>query len=288
MKPSSFVMYTPTSVDQAVVMLADVADQDGRVLAGGQTLIPAMALRFAQPAYLIDINNIEALHALEATDEHLRIHACVRHAAFHQVVAPGVLGQLLNTVVQHIAHLPIRSRGTFCGSLANADPSSEWCLVAATLDGVMTAQNMNGAREIPAAEFFLSYMTTALQADDLLTSVRLPLLKPATVFGFEEFSRRAGDFAQAMALVVMDQDGEGLRNVRIGLGGAEEVPRRQPQAEALLEGQPPSPERYAQAARCVAEAIQPMDTTEEAQNYRRHLAETIVLRALEKALPSRG
>src|SRR5690554_5179582 len=126
MKPSPFVLYEPTSVDQAVFMLSEVAGQDGRILAGGQTLIPAMALRLAQPAYLIDINRIEELQALVETDQRLIIHAGVRHAAFHEPAASGPLGALLSTVVRHIAHLPIRTRGTFAGSVANADPASEW------------------------------------------------------------------------------------------------------------------------------------------------------------------
>lgn len=283
MKPSPFVLYEPTSVDQAVFMLSEVAGQDGRILAGGQTLIPAMALRLAQPAYLIDINRIEELQALIETGQSLIIHAGIRHAAFHKPAASGPLGALLSTVVRHIAHLPIRTRGTFVGSVANADPASEWCLVTATLDASIVARNVNAERRIAARDYFVGFMTTALQADELLVAIELPLLDSETAFGFEEISWRAGDFAQAMALAVMTRTATGLRNVRIGVGAAESTPRRIAEAEQVLEGQPASSELFSRAARCASEAISPMDSTEDEQAYRRDLVETVVLRALEKA-----
>ena len=199
MKSSMFVHYEPTSIDQAIMILADVAEHEGRIIAGGQTLVPAMALRLAQPAYLVDINRIEELHTLEVQENHLAIRACVRHAAFHQPVCSGVLGQLLSTVVRHIAHLPIRNRGTFCGSGANGDGASEWCLVSTVLEATMRVRNLRSQRDIPAGEFFLGFMATALNADELLVEVRIPILPLNARFGFEEYSRRAGDFAQAMA-----------------------------------------------------------------------------------------
>ena len=283
MKPSPFVLYEPTSVDQAVFMLSEVAGQDGRILAGGQTLIPAMALRLAQPAYLIDINRIKELQTLVENDQCLTINAGVRHAAFHKPAASGPLGALLSTVVRHIAHLPIRNRGTFVGSVANADPASEWCLVTVTLDASIVARNLKAERRIAARDYFVGFMTTALQADELLLAIELPVLGPDTVFGFEEISWRAGDFAQAMALAVMTRSPEGLRNVRIGVGAAESTPRRITEAEALLEGQPVSSELFSRAARCAAEAVNPMDGSDDEQAYRRDLVETVVRRALEKA-----
>ena len=138
-------------------MLAEVAPDDGRVLAGGQSLVPIMAFRLARPAHLVDINGVAALDRLAGQGGKLAIGACVRHAAFHKPVVEGPLGRLLATVVRHIAHHPIRTRGTFCGSLAHADPASEWCLVAATLDArdgrAKHARNAHdrGARLFPAA-----------------------------------------------------------------------------------------------------------------------------------------
>ncbi len=288
MKPSKFAYYEPTSVEQAVVMLADVAEHDGRIIAGGQTLVPAMALRFAQPAYLVDINGIASLQVLRRHEGALEIGACVRHAAFHAPVVDGPLGALLSTVVRHIAHLPIRNRGTFCGSIANADPSSEWCLVAVTLGATFHVCSLGASRDIAAPDFFLGYMTTALAADELLVSVRLPLLPAHAQFGFEEVSRRAGDFAQAVALAVVEAQDGTLRNVRLGLGGVESTPRRMHGAEAVLEGQAPTPALIDEAARIVAADVEPLDTTAEGLRYRRSLSATVVRRSLAKACASIG
>jgi carbon-monoxide dehydrogenase medium subunit len=208
----------------------------------------------------------------------------VRHAAFHQPVVDGPLGQLLTTVVKHIAHLPIRTRGTFCGSLANADGASEWCLVSATLQATLVARSVRGERLIPAAEFFVGFMTTALEADEMLVEVRLPLLSSQTRFGFEEYSRRSGDFAQAMALVVFELQGGLMSAVRIGVGGVSGSVLTVPAAEAVLEGQLPAAGLFERAAQAVADAIAPSDMEPEDQAYRRDLARTVVIRALEKAV----
>src|SRR6266446_4552418 len=150
MKPARFRHYAPTTVDEAVALLAQLAPEDGRVLAGGQSLVPTMAFRLARPAHLVDINQVAGLDRLAVANDALAIGACVRHAAFHRPVAAGPLGDLLAFVVRHIAHYPIRTRGTFCGSLAHAGPASEWCLVAATLGAEMAARSARGARIIAA------------------------------------------------------------------------------------------------------------------------------------------
>src|SRR5271169_6534649 len=141
MKPASFVRHVPRTLDEAVKILSRVAPQDGRVLAGGQSLVPIMAFRLAKPAHLVDINEVAGLDKITSDGKTLSIGACVRHAAFHRPVTDNPLGRLLTAVARHIAHYPIRMRGTFCGSLAHADPSAEWCLVAATLDATMTAKS---------------------------------------------------------------------------------------------------------------------------------------------------
>ncbi len=184
MKPASFHYHAPRTVEEAIATLADVAPDDGRVLAGGQSLVPTMAFRLAQPAHLVDINRIDGLDRLAVDGEALSIGAGVRHAAFHRPVTDGPLGRLLAAVVRHIAHVPIRTRGTFCGSLAHADPASEWCLVAATLDARMTARSTRGERTLAPGEFFAGIMTTAIEPDELLAEVRLPVLPNDTRFGF--------------------------------------------------------------------------------------------------------
>jgi carbon-monoxide dehydrogenase medium subunit len=254
-KPAAFEYHAPRSVEEAVGLLHKYASLEGRVLAGGQSLVPAMALRLATPAHLIDINGITELQKISIQENFLRIGACVRHSAFEEPGVEGALGRLLATVVRHIAHYPIRTRGTFCGSLAHADPASEWCLVAATLSAELVAQSARGMRTIPAEHFFQGVMTTALAPDELLVEARLPLLAAGTRFGFCEYSRRSGDFAIAMALVVRGDE------TRIGLGGVEAFPRRIPTVEA---------------------AVEPLHDPRYSAEYRRDLARTIVRRALEQ------
>ena len=165
----------------------------------------------------------------------------MRHAAFHRPVVDGPLGLLLATVVRHIAHYPIRTRGTFCGSVAHADPASEWCLVSATLDAEMVAKSVRGERRIPARDYFQGIMTTALAEDELLVEVRLPILPPDTRFGFYEFNRRAGDFALGMALVTYRVVNGVIADPHVGVGGAEPQPRRMAEAEKLLVGKAAGP-----------------------------------------------
>src|SRR5450755_4633915 len=194
MKPAAFRYHAPKTIEEAVAMLAQYAPDDGRVLAGGQSLVPTMAFRLARPHHLVDINGIADLRRLASANGRLAIGAGVRHQAFHRPVVAGPLGDLLAAVMRHIAHYPIRTRGTFCGSVAHADPASEWCLVAATLGAEMVARSARGTRVIAAADYFQGIMATALEPDELLAEVRLPILSADTRFGFYEFNRRAGDF----------------------------------------------------------------------------------------------
>jgi len=283
MKPAPFQYHAPKTVAEAVAVLAQVAPADGRVLAGGQSLVPTMAFRLARPAHLVDINGIAELDRIASQDGRLAIGACVRHAAFYRPVVEGPLGRLLSSVVRHIAHHPIRTRGTFCGSLVHADPASEWCLVAATLGAEMVAQSQNGRRVIAAADFFAGIMTTALKEDELLVEARLPLLPLDTRCGFYEFSRRAGDFAVAMALVTYRiQDGR-MVEPRVGVGGAEPNARRIVEAERTLEGQKPGPEAFAAAATAAAQAVAAVEDSSYSADYRRDLVRTVTQRALDQA-----
>jgi aerobic carbon-monoxide dehydrogenase medium subunit len=284
MKPAPFQYHAPRTIDEAVALLAEVAPQDGRVLAGGQSLVPIMAFRLARPAHLVDINGVEALRRLAVENERLCIGACVRHAAFHRPVVDGPLGKLLATVVRHIAHYPIRTRGTFCGSVAHADPASEWCTVAAALGAEMVARSTGGTRVIPAHEFFAGIMTTTLKEDELLTEVRLPLLPSDTRFGFYEFNRRAGDFAIAMALATYRvRDGK-ISEPRIAVGGAEPSPRRIADAEQALAGRAPGADSFTAAGDRAAAAVDPMEDATTSAEYRRDLVRTVTRRALEQSV----
>ena len=283
MKAPPFEWHRPASVSQAVAILAEVAPQDGRILAGGQSLLPAMALRVARPSYLVDINGIADLATLGVVAGSLRVGATVRHAAFQRMPGAGVLGALMARVVRHIAHWPIRNRGTFCGSLCHADPASEWALVSVVLGAEMAALSVRGERRLAAAAFLRGPLETALADDELLGGVTLPLLPPDTRFGFEEVSRRAGDFAQAMALAVFRLDAQGrIGDARIGVGGVEAVARRLPAVEALVEGRSPCATLFAEAGQMAAAAVHPMEDAP----YRRALIRAVIPRALAQAAAS--
>jgi len=283
MKPAPFVYHAPKTIEEAVATLAAVAPEDGRVLAGGQSLVPIMAFRLARPGHLVDINGVTALAKLAVDGDKLAIGACVRHAAFHKPVVDGPLGALLSKVVRHIAHYPIRTRGTFCGSVAHADPASEWCLVAAALGAEMAARSAKGTRTIPAAEFFRGIMTTALREDELLTEVRLPILPADTRCGFYEFNRRAGDFALGMALVTYRVANGVISEPRVALGGIEAQPRRIAEAEQALAGRAPTRDAFVAAAAAASAAVDPLEDAVTSGEYRRDLAGTVTRRALEQA-----
>jgi carbon-monoxide dehydrogenase medium subunit len=201
-------------------------------------------------------------------------------------VTDGPLGALLTDVVRYIAHLPIRVRGTFAGSLAHADPAAEWCVVATTLDAEIRARGPDGERSIAAADFFRSILTTSLRPDELITEVRLPALGPGWRFGFAEFSRRAGDFALGMTLALLRLDRDRIAEARIGVGGAGDRPLRISDAEQALTGAVPDPEALADAAAVAAASVDPFEDLHASVAYRRDLVRAMTRRALERALAS--
>ena len=283
MKPAPFVRHVPKTLDEALRILAEVAPQDGRVLAGGQSLVPIMAFRLAKPAHLVDINEVAGLDRITSDGKTLSIRACVRHAAFHKSVVENPLGRLLSAVARYIAHYPIRVRGTFCGSMAHADPASEWCLVAATLDATLVARSTRGERLIAAKDFFTGIMSTVLAEDELLAEVRLPLLAADAKFGFNEFSRRAGDFAMTASLVTYRLQAGKMIDARIGIGGAEPRPRRIAEAEAALNGKAPGDGSFRAVAEAAAKVIDPLEDYQTDADYRRDLVRAVVRRALEQS-----
>jgi carbon-monoxide dehydrogenase medium subunit len=250
MKPAAFRYHAPKTIDEAVALLAEVAPEDGRILAGGQSLVPTMAFRLAKPGHLVDINNVAALKRLTVSDGKLCIGACVRHAAFHKPVCDGPLGKFL---------------------------------VMAALDGELVAQSSKGTRVIPAREFFQGIMTTALREDELLVEARLPLLPADTRCGFYEFSRRAGDFAMAAAVGVYRLDGGKIVEPRVAIGGVEPNPRRIPEAERALAGAAPGDKAFRAAADAAMAAVDAMEDAMTSAEFRRDLVLAVTRRALERA-----
>lgn len=284
MKSAAFTHHLPATLAEAAALLGAVAPSGGRILAGGQTLVPIMALRLAQPPDLIDINAIPGLDRVAVLDGALEVGALVRHAAMQRLPPGTPCAALLARVAGHIAHLPIRTRGTVCGSLAYADPAAEWCLVLAALGGSVAAHSVRGVRHIPAGGFFLGLMTTALADDEVIAAVRFALPPPGTRCGFAEVSRRAGDYATAMALATLRIAGGVIAAASLAVGGAEPVPRRLGAAEAALAGQPPTAAVFRRAAEAAAAAIDPMTDGQVDAGLRRDLVRAVARRALVEAL----
>jgi carbon-monoxide dehydrogenase medium subunit len=283
MKPTSFRYFAPHTVDEAVDLLA-THGQEGKILAGGQSLVPAMNFRLARPASLIDINRIDTLDYVRVDEGELRIGALARHAHFEAPVTAGALSALLPRVARYIGHLPIRSRGTFCGSIAHADPASEWCLLAATLDAELVILSRRGQRSLRPNEYFVGALMTALEPDELLAEIRLPLFDNAWRTGFAEFSRRAGDFALAMCAAFLRFEGGRIGEARLGIGGATDRPSRIAAAEAVLTNTEGGPDIVREAGNIAAETIDPLGDIHASAEFRRDLVRAMVRRALDQAL----
>ena len=281
MKPPPFTYHAPTSVEEALTLLSSLPD--AKVLAGGQSLVPAMNFRLARPGNLIDINRLPGLSYVREEDGWLAIGALARHVEFESIEVPDPLGRLLRTIAHKIGHLPIRVRGTFAGSLAHADPAAEWCLLALALGAEIVCQSVEGTRIVGANDFFETVFTTSLKPTELLVEVRVPLLDPGTRVGFEEFSRRAGDFAIVMALTKLEMDGDRVRDARIGLGGVGGTPVRVGEAEQVLVDRPVTEERLAEAARVAAEVIEPWKDIHGSVEYRKDLVRALTRRALAQS-----
>lgn len=282
MKPAAFDYFRPASLSEALALLAKYKD-GCKILAGGQSLVPAMNFRLARPAILIDINDLDELDYIRADDGGLHIGALTRHAAFHRRVVDGPLGALLSRVAGHIAHYPIRQRGTFAGSLAHADPASEWCLVATTLDAAIVAKSTRGDRIIAAGDFFNGTFATDLEPDELLVEVRLPAIAQGWRTGFYEFSRRAGDFALGMALAALRIEGSVVSEARLGVGGVSDRAIRLQRLEGAMVGRPASPKLIETIAREAWASVSPIGDIHGSPEYRRDLIATAVKRALTEA-----
>ncbi len=236
MKPAPFEYHRPGSVDEAVGLLADLGD-DAKVLAGGQSLVPMLALRLAAFEHLVDIGRIEGLAGIERRDGHLRIGAGTTEAAVEQSAEVADAVPLLARATPFVGHVQIRNRGTVGGCIAHADPAGEYPAVALALDAEIEATSPRGTRTIPAAELFTGLWSTALAPDELLTAVTFPVWSGRRGAAVEELARRHGDFAIAGALVAVQLDGDDrVERCGIGLIGLGATPLRARAAEVLIAG----------------------------------------------------
>jgi carbon-monoxide dehydrogenase medium subunit len=282
-KPRPFTYHLPTSLDEALDLLAADPD-DSKILAGGQSLVPMMNFRLASPANLVDINRVPGLSGYEVVGNRLVIATRTRHIEVQHNTIEGPLGLLLRKAAGYVGHLPIRTRGTFGGSIAHCDAASEWCLVASLLDAEMTAvSRARGERTIAAADFFQSIFTTALESDEMLLKVSLPVLGDAWSAGIAEFARRAGDFGIVTATAAVRVEDGVVREARVSLGGVSEVPFRSTAAERTLTDQPLTEELLVAAADAAALEVDPPSDTHGDSEYRRDLVRALLPRALSRA-----
>ncbi len=283
MKPAPFEYFTPSDIEEALELLGRGGDV--KVLAGGQSLVPAMSFRLATPDAIVDLNGIAEQDRLAIDGGELVVGMLARHRTLETGAVPGALGKLLADTARFVGHLPIRVRGTFAGSFAHADPAAEWPMLALALDASIVTRSAAGGRVIAAADFFEGPFTTALREDEIITEVHLPLLKDAGTTVLEQ-SRTAGDFATvAVIAVVMVTDGT-VSDARIAAAGVEGRPVRFTDAETDLLGNHPGPEVFAHAARIAAEGVDPLSDATASADYRRHLVEVLVQRALDQASPT--
>lgn len=289
MKPPRFDYTAPTALPEALRALGEGACP----LAGGQSLVLEMHYRRQRPSALVDLNGIAELDHITAGDDGLRVGALARHRAFEQPVAAGPLGRLLSRAAVHIAHPPVRNRGTMLGSLAWANPASEWPAVALALQAELTLASASATRTVPAEEFFRGPHTTARRPDELLVEARFPALDGAA--GFVEHRRTHASFAQVAAAVTLTVRGGAVRQARIALAGAADRPIRVRAAEQHLIGLEVGPEAgrevdresdedaFRRAGELAAAAADPVPEPHGSAEHKRQVAAVLVRRALQQA-----
>ncbi len=272
----------PVTVAEAVSLLAEHQDQ-ASVLAGGQSLIPLLALRLARPAMLIDINGLRELSGVSASDGWVAVGAMTREyvAEDSKTIADSV--PLLAAALPLIGHEAIRSRGTIGGSLAHADPAAELPAVARAIDAEFVVRGQSGERVIPAAEWFEGYLTTSRRADELLVEVRFPAAAPGTGVAFQEVARRHGDFAIVGLAASLTLSDGAISDARLAFAGISDVPVRVAEAAELLVGETPSTDLFEEAARLATADIDPPADLHGSSEYRRKVAATLVRRGLQAA-----
>jgi carbon-monoxide dehydrogenase medium subunit len=282
MKPCAFAYYDPATVDDAVKLLGTL--ENARVLAGGQSLVPMMNFRFVQPDALIDINGIAELKGIAVRGDRVEVGAATRQRDLEYSRDVATLMPLMAETIPNIGHRQTRNRGTIGGSIAHADPAAELPMLAVAFDATLEAASLRGRRSIAAGEFARGYMMTALEPDEMLTRVTLPVWPNGHGFAFLEFARRRGDFAMAAAAVMLLLDGRGaITRASLTLAGVGPRPLRLKEAEAKLVGEVPSPALVNEAA-AIAGRSEAVGDVHAPAEYRQHLARVLTGRALNLAL----
>jgi aerobic carbon-monoxide dehydrogenase medium subunit len=283
MKLPAFDYACPATLAEAVALLAS-RDGDAKALAGGQSLVPMMAFRVASPSLLVDLGKLTDLRRIEIGKDGVRLGAMVRWRDIEDDARLDAAHPLLKAAIAHVAHYQIRNRGTVGGSLAHADPAAEMPGLAVTCDAEIAVMGAGGPRTIAADKFFIAPLITALASDEIIVEVRLPAWPAERRWGFQEFSRRRGDFAMAAAAVFYDLDGAGkAKNAHIGAIGVGDRPVRLAAAEAEIDGKTVDTAACERAGAAASASVDPQDDIHASGAYRRSLIGTMVERALLSA-----
>lgn len=286
MKPAPFVHHAPRTVEEAVAVLAEVG-HDGKILAGGQSLIPILNMRLASPGHLVDINRVQGLDRVGVADDVVRVGALVRHAGLERHAEAYAALPLLRQALVNVAHPAIRNRGTTVGSIAHADAAGEMPAILALTDGVVEATGPSGSREIPWRDFFLGALETSLGADELATGVRFRRFDGGTRTAFLESARRHGDYALAgVAAAVTVQDGVTAR-VIVSFVSVTDVPSVLDLTDVVGQVEPAGVD-WQQAAEAVRAHVDPESDIHASADYRRMLVGELTKRALAQATTGRS
>lgn len=286
MKPAPFDYIAPASLDEALTVM-DKHGYDAKLVAGGQSLIPAMNFRLAQPTLLVDLNAVDGLNKLHPDESQgVRIGAMIRHSQLEHSAVVKELAPLAHEVMPHIAHPQIRNRGTIGGSLAHADPASELPVIMVALQAGFRLRRLGSERWVNAKDFFEGLFSTVLQPEEILTEIAIPPKLPNTGYAFMELARRHGDYAQAGAAAVVTLDDAGaFHNVHLVYLNAGEMPMVALQAAAMLIGEEPTQSVIEEAAHFASRnEIDPTADIQDTVAYKRHLAFVLGKRTLERAV----
>jgi carbon-monoxide dehydrogenase medium subunit len=284
MKPAPFEYHAPESLGDVTALLAQFGD-DAKVLAGGQSLVPMLALRLTRFDHIVDLNRVDELRGVERSNGTLTVRSMTRQADVEHDTAAGEAVPLLAQAIPLIGHFQIRNRGTVGGSIAHADPASELPAVALALDAELEVVGPNGTRRVPAAEFFLGTWTTTVEADEILSAVHFPVWPGRAGFAVEEVARRSGDFALTGVVAAVELNDRGaVERSAISFLGMAPTPVRARTAEAELNGASPSAPDLTEIARLAVTDTDPTADVHASAEYRQYVGAHLVERALDRAL----
>ena len=286
MKPAPFDYHAPKQLAEAADLLATLSN--AKVLAGGQSLVPMMNFRYVMVDHLVDRGGVEDLHGLEVGEGMLRIGAMTRQRDIEQSAEVAKYCPLMTEALRYVGHRQTRNRGTIGGSLAHADPAAELPAVCAAYDATIHLASVRGLRAVPFRELTTGFMATALEADEMIAAIDLPIWRQGHGYGFQEFARRHGDFALAGAAALLDVGANNIvRNAALALCGVAASPIRVEAAEVRLAGQPLDA-ALIQSAAAAAWLVEPLSDIHASGDYRRHLAQVLSTRALTDAARRAG